>query len=491
MAQDTVLIVDDDPLARAQFRDALKDGGWRIIEAPNGEEALQTAMMESIDVVLLDLVMPRMGGLDLIPILSAMTDRVEVIVVTGLMDVEPAVKAMQAGARDYLTKPINPETLRFSVKHALEAHHLYKENEELKHFVRLFDSFQKIGACVDARQLPVITNQALTAECGAGIAITYRLAGEGADAPVCTGLSPEEGRAAVNKLAGTGVLPMAPDFLVDALPPARGRDLPFLFARPNDEYHMLLVRYSSGQVDYGGTLLMRPGRPFTRNEIMRASLLRAQILNSWSAALRLEDARKAAYLDNLTGLYNARQLEESVPQWVDRHKADETPFSILFLDVDRFKHVNDTYGHLIGSRLLVEVASVLKRCIRGEDVAVRYGGDEFVLLLDHADTEIAMRVAERIRKSIESHQFLSREKVELKITACIGVATFPVHADTGAQILHAADEAMYRGKRGNRNSVFLADHISKDTLGETLFERDSKQAADTESAADPVPAAGE
>ncbi len=139
-----------------------------------------------------------------------------------------------------------------------------------------------------------------------------------------------------------------------------------------------------------------------------------------------------------------------------RRPKAEKPFSLLFLDLDYFKSVNDTHGHVVGSKLLVEVSRVLKACVRDNDVVCRWGGDEYVLLLRGTDSGGALKVAERIRRSIETHRFLAREGFRLQITTCIGIATYPEHAQDKDTLLDFADRAMYRGKKSTRNIIYLA-----------------------------------
>jgi diguanylate cyclase (GGDEF)-like protein len=167
---------------------------------------------------------------------------------------------------------------------------------------------------------------------------------------------------------------------------------------------------------------------------------------------RLRQVENLAYLDDLTHLYNVRYLEVAL----EREVSGGRPFSVLFLDLDHFKSVNDQHGHLSGSRLLVEVARVLRSCVRDEDVVARYGGDEYVVLLVGIDSGGGLKVAERIRRAIEDHRFLSREGARVRITASIGLASFPEHAGTKPEILDMADRAMYRGKRTTRNVVYMA-----------------------------------
>ncbi|MFY0577953.1 GGDEF domain-containing protein [Cystobacter fuscus] len=139
-------------------------------------------------------------------------------------------------------------------------------------------------------------------------------------------------------------------------------------------------------------------------------------------------------------------------------------FSLLFLDLDYFKTVNDTLGHLMGSQLLVEMAHVLKGCVRDRDVAVRYGGDEYVVLLRGTDSSAALKVAERIRRAVEKHRFLVPEGHALSLSTCIGVASFPEHTQDKATLLDLADRAMYRGKKGSRNVVYRPARTSRPRL---------------------------
>lgn len=168
------------------------------------------------------------------------------------------------------------------------------------------------------------------------------------------------------------------------------------------------------------------------------------------------------YTDDLTGLYNQRYLEVILDRELSLAKRNQVPFSVLFLDMDHFKQVNDTHGHLIGSRLLYEVGQEIKRTLRESDVTFRYGGDEFLLILSHTALNDAMVVAERIRLQVEKKRFLAREGLDIRLTASIGVASVPEHATTKMQILKAADEALYGVKKAVRNKVIAATSKMKD-----------------------------
>ncbi|MGA6993229.1 MAG: GGDEF domain-containing protein [Candidatus Deferrimicrobiaceae bacterium] len=162
------------------------------------------------------------------------------------------------------------------------------------------------------------------------------------------------------------------------------------------------------------------------------------------------------YIDDLTKLYNSRYLNVVLDRELKRSERYRNFFSVLFMDLDFFKRVNDAHGHLVGTRVLVEAGSVLRSCVRETDTVVRYGGDEFVVLLVETRAEEAILVAERMRKMIEEKSFGRESDFDIRLTISIGIAAFPEHATTKQHLLNLADQAMYRGKDSTRNVVYLA-----------------------------------
>lgn len=167
------------------------------------------------------------------------------------------------------------------------------------------------------------------------------------------------------------------------------------------------------------------------------------------------EARNESYRDELTGLYNQRFLPLVLEHEIGRAKRDGVPFTLLFLDIDYFKMVNDGRGHLVGSRLLVELGKVLRGQVRANDYCFRYGGDEFIVLLGNASPKDSQGVAERIRKAVEQKTF-TVEGHNLNLTVSIGLAAYPQHAQSASGLIQIADQAMYYGKRKSRNIVFVA-----------------------------------
>ncbi|NJD61738.1 MAG: GGDEF domain-containing protein [Deltaproteobacteria bacterium] len=173
-------------------------------------------------------------------------------------------------------------------------------------------------------------------------------------------------------------------------------------------------------------------------------------------AERSVQTQNLIYIDDLTKLYNSRYLNVVLDRELKRSERYRNFFSVLFMDVDFFKRVNDAYGHLVGSRVLVEVGAVLRSCVRETDTVVRYGGDEFVVLLVETNAEDALLVAERMRKMIECKTFGQDFGLAIRLTISIGIAAFPEHASSKQHLLSMADQAMYRGKDSTRNVVYLA-----------------------------------
>src|SRR5512133_238449 len=169
----------------------------------------------------------------------------------------------------------------------------------------------------------------------------------------------------------------------------------------------------------------------------------------------LEGLRDQVNRDPLTGLFNRRYLEVILTQAVSRARSEGTQVGILMLDVDHFKHVNDTYGHPAGDAVLQALAKLLGKCVRAEDVICRYGGEEFVVVMPGARRTVVQERAETIRQGFQEARVI-HQNVEIAVTLSIGAALFPTHADTGESVLACADQALYQAKQTGRNRVVIA-----------------------------------
>ena len=175
-------------------------------------------------------------------------------------------------------------------------------------------------------------------------------------------------------------------------------------------------------------------------------------------ALRGARAEALSVTDDLTQLYNSRYLNDALRRETKRAMRGGWPLTLLFVDLDGFKQINDVHGHLLGSRALIEAAQIIRSCARETDIVARFGGDEFAMLLPETGLEGGHAVARRVRDRLQRNVFLADHGPGNRISASIGLATLPDVADTAEGLLQAADAAMYRVKVSGKNGIHVAGH---------------------------------
>ncbi len=436
-----VLLVDDEKVARTVYGDYLADAGHEVHAVSGVTEARAALALHAFDIVVTDLILPQGDGMEVLRYTKERYPDVEVVLITALDKVGPAVRAIKSGAAEYLVKPVRPEALRHAVSRALTTRQLLQENAALRRHVALVEAGQRLLTVLDRGRLGSAAASAFVQLCQADAALVWTRGPKG-----------ELRHEAAEGVPGEFLAPLQAACEAQLRdPPARAFEMAGL---PHFAHAVAVPALDSSAGLRGwGVLLLQAQEPAGLRDT--ASYLAQHLALALHHADRIEQAEDLVYLDDLTRLYNARYLDEALEREFARADGRQ-PFSILFLDLDYFKNVNDTHGHLVGSKLLIEAARVVKSCTRDQDVAARWGGDEYVVLLRETDSGGALKVAERIRRAVESHHFLAREGYGLSLTTCVGVASYPEHATDKRTLVDQADRAMYRGKRSSRNVVYVA-----------------------------------
>jgi len=231
--------------------------------------------------------------------------------------------------------------------------------------------------------------------------------------------------------------------------------------QPDCQGFQLCVPLIAGRRLIGALHAVRIGQAesdleFGDREVRLASLLSKAIARAMANAIDYHNATRQTWIDDLTRLYNVRYLYQLLDNEIKRAARYGSPLSVVFMDLDGFKMVNDVYGHCAGSVTLAEVAQVVLKSVREVDYVARYGGDEFVIVLPETSARSALEVTERVRTQLADHRFDGGIGATIRLTASFGVASFPDHATEAEKLIELADAAMYEAKQRQKNTVRVA-----------------------------------
>lgn len=425
-----VLIVDDDAFTRTFLTDVLQQDGHLVESVATGQEGLEAA--GRADVVLLDVVLPDLPGLDVLDRLHQQDVSKEVVIITALKDADTAVGALRGRAFDYLVKPLLPAVVQRTVQRALETRRLVGENRDLRKALDQVRAGQRVLSSPRIEDVATGLLEGLMALTESVYGASW-LDGEVA---ANAGWGREEAQA---RLAALG--PPPADVEVEATVGGAGV---FMRVDTGDVRVRAVVARNANAEAYGAP------------EVDAARFMARNASTALDHHARYTAARDAARRDGLTGLLNATVLEEGLNQAVSRVGGQGGYCAVIFMDLDAFKGINDTHGHLAGSRTLQEVGGLLARAVRGEDLVCRFGGDEFVVVLPDTTPEHARSVAERLRTIAYHHRFLVREGPGVKVTLSLGLAIHPGDGADARALLAKADAAMYEAKRRGKNQLVCA-----------------------------------
>ena len=305
----TILVVDDETSVCNILDEFLSNQQFNVIAAASGHEALDIIERQRVDLVLSDLVMPRMDGIALTRLVGEIDATIPVIIMTGFATIDSAVAAIKAGAADFITKPFKFNHTLFVIRRVLET-------QRLREMANMSEYFKKLSNT-----------------------------------------------------------------------------------------------------------------------------------------------------DDLTGLHNHRYFKEVLKKEIKRHLRYHHPLSLIFIDIDNFKKINDGYGHLVGDQVLLGVADLMRQSFRNSDVLSRYGGEEFCVILPESSVDEALVVGKRFVETIFNHAFdLHLDEKGLKISVTAGLAVFPLHGGEVKQLIHAADVALYKGKKSGKNCICVYEPGDEDMI---------------------------
>jgi two-component system cell cycle response regulator len=447
-----VLVVDDVPANVKLLEARLSAEYFDVVTAMSGEEALAICERAECDLVLLDVMMPDMDGFEVCRRLKSgqLTHHIPVVMVTALDQPSDRVKGLEAGADDFLTKPVSDVALIARVRSLAR---LKLMTDELR--MRAVTS-RDIGLESPEREA--------VAEAGRNGAILI-VDDRPASSERLVGMLSGEHRVEVEVDPNEALFHAAEgnfDLMIVSLALTnfdglrlcsqvrsleRTRNVAILAIADADNNTRLVRGLEIGVNDY-------LTRPVDKNELK--ARVRTQIRKKRYAE-RLRDnvqmSIEMAITDALTGLYNRRYMESHVGTLMEQATSRGKPLTVLILDIDYFKAINDGWGHDAGDDVLREFALRIRKAIRGIDLACRYGGEEFVVVMPETDMAVATVVAERLRRRIASEPFpIQQGGKMIEVTISIGIAALG-RDDTAATVLKRADQALYRAKRDGRNRV--------------------------------------
>jgi len=449
---DKILIVEDDLFFREMYSSLLQAEGYLTDTATCGLEALELLKKNKYGLVITDLVMPDISGMEILSRVRETDPGIDVIMVTGNANLESAIFALKHGARDYLIKPVNHDEFRHSISLCMQQRRLLDENEELKNMLNLFQSSQAIAGCLELDRVYHLMVEAVAREVGVSRAMGLFQSEDGLEIKdvkgITTGVAQQYADAffaqitkhqALNRLlvkVRPDVTPVGPDSGPTGITEAY-----LIFVRTKGALLGVIVAFNE------------PGQelPDIHPRKKNIRFLLEQSAHAFQNAENYSLAKDMLFIDDLSGLFNHRYLEVALDRELKRVERYASHLAILFLDLDNFKRVNDTHGHLVGSRVLREMAELLKKSTREVDVVIRYGGDEYTIILVETGAETASIVAERIRAHVESHVFLASEGYTIRLTCSIGYSCCPDDSMSKQDLLDMADQAMYGGKAGGKN----------------------------------------
>jgi two-component system, cell cycle response regulator len=479
-----ILLADDNKLVVKVTGSILEQAGYEVDVAWDGIEAAMKAFSLLPDLVVLDVEMPKIKGYQVCRLLKEdpLTSWMPIIMLTGREHQSDMFWGLKAGADAYITKGFKPESLLEKAEELLskseetpDARELSRKrrkdvtedyvidkitdlldrklyettilndiaslsgslqdlNDSISSVFEILDSLFNYAAgslfFLEESQLYIFVNRPIFKD------TLEEVAEESLKTATGYAWDMKENRMVERVLINSNK--------IVHLPHEKQRPLSYIHVPLTAHKHVMAIFTVAG-----------PATPaFRRDAPAILNLISNEVTMIFDNARLYEDAKRMAITDGLTKIYNHRFFQELFEKEFKRSSRYRTVFSLIMLDIDFFKRLNDTYGHLFGDEILKEIAGLVKGCLRTMDVLARYGGEEFAILLPETDMESAHLTAERIRQAVENHDFGGDQSNPVKVTVSQGLTSYPSPGiEQRSDLLAKADEALYEAKEQGRNMV--------------------------------------
>ena len=454
-----VLVVDDEPQMRDSLSRLLSQVGYQVQTARNGIEAVRSFETNAHDLVLLDLMMPGMNGHEVMDQIQEKKIDTLVIVISGDIAIESAISAIRRGAYDFVRKPYEPDEILQRIHNALSSRRLEIENRGMSKRLRRSEQWHRY-----------LINNSLD--------IIYALDTQGRftfvnnAAERILGFTKRDlvGKHYTDIVHDEDILGVAHLFDERRTGERSIRGIELRLKRTTDNCPHSLKRFVPVELNAMG--MYDSGSDGKR-----------RFVGTYGVARDIADRKRAeqtivyqAYHDLLTGLPNRALFQDRLAQAINQAKRNDAWLAVMFIDLDKFKFVNDSLGHVAGDKLLKALATRLRSCLREVDTLARIGGDEFVLLLPSInEVTDATLIAEKIILALQQ-KFVIGEH-ELFASVSIGIVLYPHDANTSENLIKRADAAMYHAKSQGRNNYQLFDNaMDAQASGRLALVRDLRNA---------------
>ncbi len=466
-----ILVADDDQALSRTLSWILKENGYEVLTVPGGEHLFDHLQAEPFDLLLLDIMMPKVDGLQLLQRVKS-DERFKdlpVLMISSMPPEEATVRSLGLGAADFIPKPFRVRELLARVKaHLRVGRELNQARAEARTRSEMMDIMQEVTASLKPEEIYQILVRRVAhglniSRCSIVIAGPEDEMGTVVAAfenPMLHNLSVELDKyPEIRRALVTGEVVLIRDATTDPLydPVRRGWDPD---TQPVQTRSAIALRFSLRGAPAGVFFLRTTTEdaPLNQQDVEFAEQVINAAVASLEKAYDLENAvmgqeqlRHLAETDPLTNCFNRRALMQKLEQEMDRAARYATMLTGMMIDIDNFKQINDTHGHLVGDRVLKQLSSLLKREQRSVDIVARYGGEEFVVLLPETTAAESRNFAERILRRVATHDFGETGK-PVRVTISIGIASYPDERVTdGESLLKLADNHLYRAKTDGRN----------------------------------------